>query len=41
VQTIIDYKKQKPFNKYFVYKIELNGFFEISHISFEVMKELY
>jgi hypothetical protein len=41
VQTISDYKKQKPFNKYFVYKIEKNGFLEISHISFEVLKEIY
>ena len=41
VQSLIDYSKQKPYNKYFVYKIEKNGFLEISHVSFEVLKEIY
>ena len=41
LQAIKDYRVQKPYNKYFVYKINTNGKLEITHVSFEVMRVAY
>lgn len=41
IQAIKDYRVQKPYNKYFVYKVNTNGKLEITHVSFEVMRVAY
>lgn len=33
-----DYSQQKPYNKYFVFKINRQGKLQITHVSFEVLR---
>lgn len=41
VPNLVELSKQKPFNKYFVYSVSLDGKLRASHISLVTIMEIY
>lgn len=41
VPNLVELSKQKPFNKYFVYSVSLDGKLRASHISIDTVMEIY
>ena len=41
VPNLVELSKQKPFNKYFVYSVSLDGKLRASHISIDTILDIY